>query len=46
MDDKIEKMERMASLEEEHAIKLESESLGLGDIAVNGLVASIAHDSK
>jgi rubrerythrin len=36
----------MASLEEEHAIRLESESLGLGDIAVHGLVASITHDSK
>jgi rubrerythrin len=46
MDEKIEKMESMASLEEEHALRLEGESMGLGDAAVNGLVASIAHDSK
>jgi hypothetical protein len=46
MEDKIKQMDRMASLEEKHAISLESESLGLGDDAINGLVASIAHDSK
>ena len=46
MEEKIEKMMRMSSLEEEHAVRLEGESLGLGDIAIHGLVASIAHDSK
>jgi rubrerythrin len=46
MDEKIEKMRSMASLEEEHAIRLEGESLELGDAVVYGLVGSIAHDSK
>ena len=46
MEEKIKKMASMASLEEEHAVKLEGESLGLGDLAIHGLVASIAYDSK
>jgi hypothetical protein len=46
MEEKLKKMAKMASLEEEYAIRLESESLGLGDLAIHGLVTSIAHDSK
>jgi rubrerythrin len=46
MEEKIEKMRSMASLEEEHAIRLEGESLELGDAVLHGLVGSIAHDSK
>ena len=37
MENQIEKLNRIASLEEEHAIKLQGESMGLGDTAVHGL---------
>ena len=46
MVEKIEKIKRMATMEEEHAMRLDGESTGLGDATVHGLVESVAHDSK
>ena len=46
MSGKVEKMEEMAKMEEEYAMSLDKDVTGLGNIAVNGLVMSIAYDSK
>lgn len=46
MDDRIKRMEEMAEMEEEYAVDYDDDVAGLGNVAVAGLMASVALDSR
>jgi hypothetical protein len=46
VSEKIKKMGEMAKMEEKHAVGLEKDVFGLGNVVVKGLVMSVAHDSQ
>jgi hypothetical protein len=46
LDDRIKRMEEMAEMEEEYAVDYDDDVAGLGNVAVAGLIASVALDSR
>lgn len=46
MDDRIKRMEQMAEMEEEYAVDYDDDVAGLGNVAIAGLMASVALDSR
>lgn len=46
MVDRIKKMEQMAEMEEEYAVDYDDDVAGMGNVAIAGLMASVALDSK
>lgn len=46
MEEKVEKMEEMARMEEEYAVDYDEDVAGLGNVAVAGLLGSVALDSR
>jgi hypothetical protein len=46
MEGKVEKMEEMALMEEEYAVDYDEDVAGLGNVAVAGLLGSVALDSR
>lgn len=46
LDNRVRKMERMAEMEEEYAIRYEEDVAGLGNVAIGGLIRGVALDSE
>ena len=46
MDERVRKMERMAEMEEEYALRYEEDVAGLGSVAIGGLIRGVALDSE
>jgi hypothetical protein len=46
LDDRIKRMEQMAEMEEEYAVDYDDDVAGLGNVAIAGLMASVALDSR
>ncbi|MCW4036332.1 MAG: hypothetical protein NWE75_03985 [Candidatus Bathyarchaeota archaeon] len=46
MDDRVRKMEQMAEMEEEYAIRYDEDVAGLGNVAIPGLIKGVALDSE
>jgi hypothetical protein len=46
LDDRIKRMEEMAKMEEEYAVDYDEDVAGLGNVAIAGLMASVALDSR
>lgn len=46
MDDRVRKMEQMAEMEEEYALRYDEDVAGLGNVAIAGLIKGIALDSE
>ncbi|MDH5790855.1 MAG: hypothetical protein OEZ44_01600 [Candidatus Bathyarchaeota archaeon] len=46
MDERVSKMEQMAEMEEEYALRYEEDVAGLGNVAIGGLIRGVALDSE
>lgn len=46
MDDRVKKMEQMAKMEEEYALRYDDDMAGLGNVAIGGLIKGVALDSE
>ena len=46
MNDKLEKIEKMAEMEEEYAVEVDKDATGFGNTAVTELMKSVAFDSQ
>lgn len=46
MDDRVRKMEQMAEMEEDYALRYDEDVAGLGNVAIDGLIKGVALDSK
>ena len=46
MSDRIRKLEEMAEMEEEYAVAYDKNVMGLGNVAIEGLMMSVALDSR
>ena len=46
MDDRVRKMEQMAEMEEEYALRYDEDVAGLGNVAIAGLIKGVALDSE
>lgn len=46
MDDRVKKMEQMAKMEEEYALRYDDDVAGLGNVAIGGLIKGVALDSE
>ncbi|MFB0558069.1 MAG: hypothetical protein ACETVY_03020 [Candidatus Bathyarchaeia archaeon] len=46
MDDRVRKMEQMAEMEKDYALRYDEDVAGLGNVAIDGLIKGVALDSK